>query len=196
MMYNNSKEITQRIGWIDISKAIGIFFIVLGHVCKANYRTDPLRLFCYSFNAQLFFLLSGITFLGVIEINSKDFCARSFKDQCFLWFKRLVCPYLIWGVISVVVYWGMGLIGIIRDDYSLFRNFLGLIYGNSNSEYFQWNRPLWFLPCLFCASFIWLLILKLPISIRKDNRNVLKFVTAFTGVFFVVGGVQRYSEEK
>lgn len=48
MMYNNSKEITQRIGWIDISKAIGIFFIVLGHVCKANYRTDPIRLFCYS----------------------------------------------------------------------------------------------------------------------------------------------------
>ena len=44
-----------RIGWIDISKGIGIFLVILGH----TYRANPVLNWICSFHMPLFFILSG-----------------------------------------------------------------------------------------------------------------------------------------
>ena len=49
---------TQRLDWIDISKAFGIIFVMFGH-CYLKWQ------YCfwfYSFHMALFFFLSGYTF--------------------------------------------------------------------------------------------------------------------------------------
>jgi hypothetical protein len=59
-----SVDLGNRIGWIDICKAITICFIYFEH-----WNTDNLRSFAYSFHLQLFFILwekhNGIVGIGI-----------------------------------------------------------------------------------------------------------------------------------
>lgn len=73
----------ERIAWIDIAKAIAIFFIVLGH----QLPSGPLCGYLYSFHVPLFFFLSGLTFNTAKE--PKNFFPRKSKknfDSVFYFF--------------------------------------------------------------------------------------------------------------
>lgn len=126
-----------------------MFFIVLGHVCKANYETDSLRIFCYSFNAQAFFFISGLTLFGVNRLELTQIKSINFVQEIKRWGRRLIRPYLIWGSISIIVYVIIEEISSGNGFSSIKYYFLAMLFGNSTSEFFKWNRPLWFLPCLF-----------------------------------------------
>lgn len=180
--------------WIDIAKAFGIFFIVLGHVCKADYMTDPLRLFCYSFNAQIFFIISGITFLGINALDDESIENQKVLQRIMKWEKRIIVPYLVWGTFSIIVYWAMGRLHLLEgEDTGILSNILGMIYGNSNSDYFQWNRPLWFLPCLFCIYVMWLCTVKLVCRFGRVGKDKTIIYALCCIVVFVCGKILEYN---
>ena len=79
-------------------------------------------------------------------------------------FQTLGIPYLFWGIVSILIYALMGRLTVnaLNMDQSHFEigsNVISLIYGNSDTGYFEWNRPLWFLPCLFLVELLWFFIL-------------------------------------
>ena len=42
----------------------------------------------------------------------------------------------------------------LKGDPQIIPNILGMLYANSNSGYMTWNRPLWFLPCMFVSHIL------------------------------------------
>lgn len=69
MLMNNGNQIVtskkERLHWLDYSKTIGMYWVVLGHVFKDN--TQLLKDIIYSFHMPLFFFLSG--FLHKLRIG-------------------------------------------------------------------------------------------------------------------------------
>lgn len=154
----------KRISWLDIAKGMSIFFIVLGHTSYGFLHS-----FCFSFNSVIFFILSGMSF-GRLK-NEKDdlLCFDNRKMSAFLKniAKRLLFPYFVWGSVSIVIYYLLE--GIVlsnlqtggNKNFALLPNFIGLFYGNSESGFFEYYRPLWFIPCLVVVEIIWFIILKI-----------------------------------
>ena len=89
----NQLQEKNRINWIDITRGIGIFLVVLGH----TYRNNWLLVWITSFHMPLFFILSG----WLRGCNRKAEKWTSFvhrKTQAFL------VPLFIFGVLTYV-YW-------------------------------------------------------------------------------------------
>lgn len=80
----------KRYGFIDAAKALGILFIVLGHVLKDG----DFRRFIYSFHVPLFFFLSGLTYST--SKSRYDYIKRKFKT--------LLLPYAVFSMISIAIY--------------------------------------------------------------------------------------------
>lgn len=154
------KNDINRINWIDIAKAFSIFSIVLGHS-----STGILFKFTYSFNSVIFFVLAGITFC---QSSSSDlflkFDGRPISVFIRKNIKSILLPYFTWSIISIIIYSAIGnkvsfVANNLQVNFSLFKNLLGMIYGNSETGYFEWNRPFWFLTCLLSVEVIFYFIL-------------------------------------
>jgi len=127
-----------RIPAIDVAKGIGIVCIVSGHVIP-NFFVYSLL---YAFHVPLFFVLSGLTY--------------HFKaDKRLFWLdkiRRILVPYAVFSLLSIVVYrLGAPLLHTPAEQTRLLPNLLGMLYANTNTGWMAWNRPLWFLPCLFAV---------------------------------------------
>lgn len=68
-----------RLLYIDILKAFGIFFVILGHVLNDNKH--PVSHFIYSFHMPLFFALSGVFFVYKKEIQLKELIRKRWKSM-------------------------------------------------------------------------------------------------------------------
>lgn len=157
--------------YIDAAKGIGILLIVLGHVVPNR----AIHQFVYSFHVPLFFLLSGFTYR-----------VKSDKKQFYLTkFKRLLVPYYIFAVVSIVIYFVMSHMIPLSGDSRIGPNLLGMLYANSNTGYMMWNRPLWFLPCLF-ASFLILDTFETILQ-KKNFRNQNGLRIAFVLLLWAAG---------
>lgn len=175
-----------RIQWIDIAKCIAILGVVLAHT-SSHY----LCAFVQTYNVAFFFFLSGLTFCR--DDDCKDqfrFDNRSVKIFASRLFKSILLPYFLWGLISIAVYFIVGqFIQIGANSTDLLNNILALLYGNSNSEFFEWNRPLWFLPALALIWISWFAYLKLTsyfcISLVLRGVGCLALI--------LIGGVDRIS---
>lgn len=160
----------QRISWIDIAKCIGIIAIVFGH-CSSGILTCV----CFSFNSIIFFVLAGMTFCRKEEPADIYFNfgrERTLKNFLCKAFRTLIAPYLFWGLVSILIYSVMGkltaqTLHMPQSHFQIGKNLIFLLYGNSDTGYFEWNRPLWFLPCLFIVELLWFLILKIPANSRS-----------------------------
>lgn len=127
-----------RIEELDIIKGVGIILIVLGHLEPGIY----LMKYLYSFHLFLFFVCSG--FIGVRYEKRK--IVEILKGNI----KRLLLPYIFWGLISQSIDFFVGKI----DLYQAVSNILFL---NGNVG---WNAALWFLVSLFWADNICAIIVK------------------------------------
>lgn len=166
----------KRISWLDIAKGISILFIVLGH---ASYGF--LYSFCYSFNSVIFFILSGMAFDRLKNEKDDLLCFDNREMNTFLKnvAERLLFPYFIWGSVSIVIYYLLE--GIVLSNlqtggnkhFALLPNFIGLVYGNSESGFFEYYRPLWFIPCLVVVEIIWFAILKVMYQISRKGAWIL-----------------------
>lgn len=134
-----------RIKSIDIAKAFGIFLIVIGHTLRSGY----LEYYIYSFHVPLFFLLSGLCWKNPI----------SFKNLLVKKFKTIMIPYYNFAFISAIVYMFLShfvLSKLMGNDEKLtiLNSIWGIFYANSKTGNMDWNKPLWFLPCLFICNII------------------------------------------
>lgn len=161
----------QRISWIDLAKCIGIVAIVLGHCSSGS-----LTCICFSFNSILFFVLAGMTFCRKKEETDHYLSfnhERTLKTFLYQTFQTLVVPYLFWGLVSILIYSVVGrlttnTLNMSQSHFGIGKNLIFLLYGNSDTGYFEWNRPLWFLPCLIMVELLWFLILKISqTSLKK-----------------------------
>ncbi|MGA2967696.1 MAG: acyltransferase family protein [Candidatus Levyibacteriota bacterium] len=139
---------TERVHWIDISRGIGIIFIIYAHMLGSH----DFRYLFYAFHIPLFFFLSGLVYDHKKYGNFFTFLKKSAK--------RLLVPYFIFAFIFYVL-WLVGL-----KTYNLFspaviKQFLSIFYGNSNNGLMVFNDVLWFLPTLFVTRILFAVVAQL-----------------------------------
>lgn len=83
-----------RVVWVDWAKALGIYFVVLGHYILPNAEV---RGYIYMFHMPLFFFLSGL-------LTSDKSLNMSFGGFVKIKAKRLIVPYYLFSVLCFVWY--------------------------------------------------------------------------------------------
>ena len=121
-------EIYKRIGWIDISKCLGIFLVVL---CHCGLRTSFTQ-WVYSFHMPFFFFVSGMVYVQ----------RGKFTEYLYRRFRQIMIPYILFSLI--LCFGGQS-----------YKDWVNILIANRNSlnECASFT-PLWFLPCLFVSSIL------------------------------------------
>ncbi len=128
----NEKRENNRLTWIDWAKALGIFFICLGHFMPSG---NVLRIFLYTFHVPLFFVVAGINFKPTPDyLHLKTYILKLFF--------RIIVPYIFWFVLSDILF-----VMLRKDTLHNFITKLLFLDGTT-----IWNSALWFLPCFFIVS--------------------------------------------
>lgn len=132
----------ERMHYLDLLKGIGIVLVVLGHNSFHDYVMQAI----YFFHMPLFFVISG--FLDKLE-------GVSFGDYFRKKMKRLMYPYITFGVLIIIYNTLFDILSGGRSSAKLMKRIAALAYGNliweNNSEYIG---TLWFLAGLFCSGMI------------------------------------------
>ena len=158
---------SKRIAWIDNAKDFAIFFIVFGHIIL----NGPLCHYVNSFHVPFFFFLSGLTF------SAKKAPKEFFVEKV----KRILVPYWVFSLISIALYLLLGEyaskeLGKTDSLLSLGQCIYGMFYGARGNGLMNWNRPLWFLPCLFFLLSISYIIKRF---VFRNNEKKLLTVISF-----------------
>lgn len=133
LLSNDKSVMKERILWIDLAKAIGIYLVVLGHSLQQEVPIEGnLRDFIYIFHMPLFFFLSGYLF-NVREENFLAFLKKSIYS--------LLVPYVFLNVVAFFLWLPIYLHG----HYDLKLQIVRFLIGESHSP----AGPAWFLLCLF-----------------------------------------------
>lgn len=185
----------KRIGWVDVSKGIAMFLVVLGH----NPLPSAAIRIVYCLNVPIFFLMSGYTF------RTEKY--SSLWSLVKVLAKRIMLPYVLMNMVAFVVfYWTRDLTPDLSGVWQLFS---GMVYGVGDNGSLRFNIPLWFLPCICVVQCLWYLIDRYGRKTKPcwvlfssvigyfvfaliHNRLPWGMDVAFTGlVFFALGNVFR-----
>lgn len=139
-LFMENKNKSQRKSFIDISKGIGIYTVVLVHFTVHGSVLSQILL---SFCVPLFFIISGMLFS----------VRRDFRNFLLNLIQKIIIPLLVYGVIDVFFtafrYWVIegqkfNIITLIKMIAKVF-----FVSGSANS-----NGPLWYLPTLAMIEII------------------------------------------
>ena len=135
--------------WLDITKAYGIFLVVINHL---EIHVPLVTFFGGMFYMPVFFVAAGYTYRN----KGEGFLAFAANKA-----KRLLLPYLVCNILLVGFY-------IVRTGEFSKPALLGIFYSRSMlmSAKNSWNMalmpalnaPTWFLPCLFLCLCLYYLI--------------------------------------
>ena len=154
----------KRVLWVDITRAIAIFLVVLGHLNNvADY--GQLERIIYTFHMPLFFMISGF-FIKV----EKTYDRKTWWNKCIK--KYLICliiPYFIWALIYMK--------NFIFAPYLLYGSWLSIKASTTYTCY-------WFLPCLFVARIYEFAAFTIA-NKCKINANVMAAICCV--VFMAIG---------
>lgn len=134
-----------RILWVDTAKALGMFFIVLGH-----FFPPYISPWIYTFNVPLFFFISG-------------FLAKKEEKWSVFWHKNvngLVIPFLLLSVL-INIPW---LISNVTDVHNLILWFLGVLFGFHSIDGINGCLNMWFVYCL--------LVVKVLFQFTSSNTRI------------------------
>ena len=155
-----------------------ILLVVLGHVVGAggNLAQDEtstlllgIRNFIYLFHMPAFFILAGLCF------NTTTIHNEHFRNLIVKRLRRLLLPYLVFGVFSWVVY------DVMYNEFGGF--WLQMLRMVIAYDDFRCNSVLWFLPTMFLVVIVAFLSFKL---IKK--RTLLSIVVI--GVLLIFYGLR------
>lgn len=136
-----------RLLYIDILKAFGIFLVILGHVLNDNKH--PVSHFIYSFHMPLFFALSGVFFVYNKEIPLKELIRKRWKS--------MLKPYLFFYMITFL-YWALVERNLRAEaegvEAEWYNPILGLFWQGMDWNFFAHNNPIWFIPCLMSVNIL------------------------------------------
>lgn len=155
-------SVKERYYWVDVAKAIGIFFIFQAHLLQRAYRSSPeevylLYKFIYAFHLPLFFFISGFFY------KKRD--VPKLKQVGILFQKRIF-PVLLFAALTFIIsipyqYLKFGKL----DGAYYLDNLLSLLQGNPHL-----SATLWFLVCLWVVE-IWAVMI-LP-SVKTTLVGIL-----------------------
>lgn len=158
----------KRINWIDWSKTLCMFLVVLGH-CHIQESQLVITRVIYSFHIPLFFFLSGLLCSKSISLSSLK------KDLRFL-----ILPYFVYGILTILT------------SSCLSRNFE---FGKQWSQFQELCMgydpgigAIWFLPALFICKQLYFFC-KWMISKSKLLGCILVFSTPFPAYFITHYGI-------
>lgn len=132
----------KRLFYLDAARGLAILLVALGHI----WETDrPIPVLIYSFHVPLFFIISGI-----LTARTRQEL-RPLRQLVLARLRTLIVPYLFFELVFVVL---SGL----QNGFDL----------SSRGTHFYsglllqpMNVPLWFLPTLFLAELLLLLLLRI-----------------------------------
>lgn len=181
---------TQRIVWIDISKAIGILIVLINH---AMLNLGLVTFLGGMFYMPVFFVLAGYT----LKENTKESLPAFMKNKA----KRLLLPYLCYQLFLTGAF---SIKNIIEHQpfIKVILPFLGALYSRnalyaSNKDVLvkipsaninlmsALNAPLWFLTGLFMSLVIYKFIL-----IKADKNN--KKEVFYLALSVLIGAAFKY----
>ena len=135
---------TERIDYIDLAKGVAIFLMVLCHVGMYNEFTQ----WIYAFHMPLFFIVSGMLYKPSLSMK------ETIKKKA----KQLLIPYFLFAM-------------ILCFGKNTYYDWINILYGSRNSLFASSTfTPLWFLPCFFVSSIVFILV-------NKIERSLLRIIT-------------------
>ena len=154
----------KRVELIDVARALSMCIIVYAHI----YDSALISRFVHLFHVPIFFYLSGLVW------KRKD---KSIRIQLADGFRKLLIPYYICALLSIVCYMIFGrFVSGNSKTLSLMHCIGGALYANSRSGLMVWNRPLWFIPCLFSVRIIWEII---SIYLKDEKKRSIAVASIF-----------------
>lgn len=153
-------NIKNRILWIDTLKALGIFFIILGHIGEG---AGKLYSFVYLFHVPLFFFLSGI-----FHKNSESIFLFIIKK-----FRTLIIPYFVFSIVAIAVFF----LRFPNSNKDIFNIISPLLFGIRNTTFYA--EALWFFPCLFFTSIFFEII-------NKTFKNKVSLLLVSIILFYLI----------
>lgn len=139
----------RRILWLDQLKAVGFFFVILGHMDLPAGAIG----WIYSFHMPLFFLVSGFT------LNMGKTADTPFRSQVPKLLKRMVLPY-VWIELICLCFSFLNTVLLQGKELHLARNLLGILIANGLICPYP-SRPLYFALVLFLAQLLLWAVLRL-----------------------------------
>lgn len=161
----------KRIRFIDISRAIAMIIIVMGHAIVYSKHCSIIFKLLYSFNIPLFFIISGYIF-------KKSTSYKKFLEKKFV---KIMIPYFIWSIIFLIPYLILGnrlnLPSSSESSFNLMVQLKNIFYGNGNNFALKQNSSLWFLPSLFTMEIFFNFVINYieKIKTRKKYEYFLIF---------------------
>ena len=167
--------------FIDITRALAMFLIILGHVLVHSQHCKLIFKFIYSFHVVLFFIISGYTF----KIENKEKFSSFFVYK----FKKILVPYFIWAFLFLIPYslFGKQTSQIIDNTFSfnIVEMIKNIFYGNGINEALKQNTSLWFLPALFTTEILYYLLIKQFNQNKKYILLIIMFISGYVYYNFV-----------
>lgn len=158
-MNNPNKKVLS----IEVSKALGIIFIVLGHSGPPWIIEKAL----YSFHMPFWFYLSGYLYKRKNSFN------LLIKNK----FRGLIVPYLIIAICTLVIF-NLNQILWHQNFSNLLEQIVGIFMADRQTH-LKFNGPLWYLPALFS---IFMLNSFFEILIKKILFR--RIIVAILSIFF------------
>jgi fucose 4-O-acetylase-like acetyltransferase len=163
----------ERILWIDFSKVIGMYLVIMGH---AHCTFWGIGNYYSIFFMPMFFIISGYL--------EKE---RSLKDTVHHGIKRLMIPFILLYFAYTILYVISGIIirpEIINDPLKIIKPFLGILIGENGvtvqGAYFACG-PLWFVLALF-----WIKIANSILNIICRNNIIYYCLLTFLAPFVIL----------
>ncbi len=156
-----------RIAWLDIAKALGMFFIYVGHFATAAGKLYP---FVFTFHVPMFFFLAGCS-----EWLSKP---ESFDRFLLKAVKALLIPMFLFSFASMVTNFVLcRMTGKVFDWASSLHHIF-----NGNIRVHFYAASLWFLSCLFVMKLVFYFL-------RRYLRLRPILLAVCLGLFYVANTV-------
>ncbi|MBP9988946.1 MAG: acyltransferase family protein [Ruminococcus sp.] len=157
---------------IDVAKGIGILLVVVGHLWDKLPFFDVIHCILYAFHMPLFFIISGMLFKNTYTKFSVFLKKR---------LKTLICPYILFAVISWM--WYVFTYAVLPRRFTSAAltkcaGWFGQIFYAQYSTKVM-NTPLWFVTSLFALEIIYYFISKIK---NKSKGLFWIVILAFTAL--------------
>lgn len=161
-------EKKQRLNWLDVSKAFGVYLVILGHLSIFNYHTFR---FIFAFHMPFFFIVAGYVFRDGVPL-------KNFLKKCFKYYLVPYITILILGLLQCV------LIPIGGHDLATFISPAVLQKAFYNGHpCFSFFGSAWFLLAMFWAQLMFWGMLKIKVKLKKYIVIMLWILLFFTAIF-------------
>jgi fucose 4-O-acetylase-like acetyltransferase len=167
--------------WVDLSKGIAIFLVVLGHVLgiymvanlyiEQQYFIRYIHFTIYNFHMPLYFILSGYLYCKV-EKN------RDFTDYKGLLLKKIIglgIPYIIFSLIQ-------GMVQVLLSQYTHNKIGFSSLLNIATQPILQF----WF---IYTLLFIFIIVPFMDILIKNDKLKFLLLIVCKITSFFITTNI-------